>query len=405
MGLTHFTAVLLVTLLAAKFCVAQDTQSKSVTLDSFENTQGRFTLVASGKWQNPVLSTATSIAATLKANPLLQVDITVPADADANGWLQVKLAIHGEGMDRTESPTWLVDGALPATGIEKTTLSWDTSALSATLPANPAWFKIELVTQGDRARTLVASNLRARAVGSPATAPAAPAAPVTASDVPRSGPTPFPAKDRDWPGKGVIRTFGFMVGERNAFWVQRKNDQGAVVFAGDSLTGGWKSLAHDLPQLKVANRGLGGDVSRGVLWRFQEDVLDLNPKAVVICIGNNDLTAMGAPADMLSNLADTLAIAQKQRPGMPVILCSIPPSANPKAPVKAQDRKAMNEGIQKLATEHSNTYFCDLYTAVADADGSPKPEFFAEDKLHLSGAGHRKWAELLTPIFEQLKLE
>ena len=203
----------------------------------------------------------------------------------------------------------------------------------------------------------------------------------------------------------MIRKFGFMVGERNAFWAQRQKDHGAVVFVGDSLTGGWKSLARDFPKLKVANRGLGGDVSRGVLFRFMEDVLDLNPKAVVICIGNNDLTAMGRPADMLSNLADTLAMAEEARPGMPVVLCSIPSSANPKAPVKADDRKAMNEGIRKMASEHKNTRFCDLFAATANADGSPKPDYFAADKLHLSDAGHTKWAELLTPIFVELKLE
>ena len=100
-----------------------------------------------------------------------------------------------------------------------------------------------------------------------------------------------------------------------------------------------------------------------------------------------------------------LAMANAQRPGMPVVLCSIPTSANPKAPVKADDRKAMNEGIRKMASEHQNTYFCDLYAATANADGSPNPEFFASDKLHLSDAGHAKWAELLTPIFDRLKLQ
>src|SRR5690349_7275368 len=99
-----------------------------------------------------------------------------------------------------------------------------------------------------------------------------------------------------------------MVGERKAFWAKREKEQGAVTFVGDSLTGGWKNLAKDFPKLKVANRGVGGDVSRGVLFRVKEDVLDLNPKAVVIEIGNNDLTAMGSAADMLSNLTDILAI-------------------------------------------------------------------------------------------------
>ncbi|HEX3134601.1 MAG TPA: GDSL-type esterase/lipase family protein, partial [Planctomycetota bacterium] len=122
---------------------------------------------------------------------------------------------------------------------------------------------------------------------------------LTAAD----GPTPYPdAKDEAaWPGKGLIRCFFYMVGERKAFWGQRAKDQGAVVFTGDSLTGGWKELATSFPKLKVANRGVGGDTSRGILFRFQEDVVDLHPKAVVITAGANDLSAHGAPADTIVN--------------------------------------------------------------------------------------------------------
>lgn len=240
------------------------------------------------------------------------------------------------------------------------------------------------------------------------------AKPVTPSAAPKpatgdntSGPTLYPDAKNEaaWPGKGVIRSFGWMAGERKAFWKQRQKDEGAVVFVGDSLTGGWKNLAKDFPKLKVANRGIGGDVSRGALFRFKEDALDLNPKALVIEIGTNDLTASGSPADMLSNLADMVVMAEKERPSMPVVLCTIPPSANPKAPIKVNDRNAINEGIRKMASGHKHTHFCDLYAALANPDGSPKPEYFTDDKLHLSAAGHTKWAEVLTPIFEKLKLQ
>jgi lysophospholipase L1-like esterase len=217
------------------------------------------------------------------------------------------------------------------------------------------------------------------------------------------GPTPFPTHEKEWPGKGVIRTFPFMVGERKAIWNRREKDQGAIVFVGDSLTGGWTNLAEDFPNRKVCNCGVGGDVSRGALFRFKEDVLDRNPKAIVIEIGNNDLTASGLPADMLSNVADMLAIIDKEKPGTPVVLCSIPPSANPKAPVKASDRKAMNEGIAKIASERANTYFADLYAVLAKDDGSPKLEYYAADKLHMNDAGHKKWAELLEPIFAKVE--
>ena len=376
-------------------------------LNAFEKTGGRLTIAATGKWESPAISASPADAAKLKANPLLKVDITVPAEAEDAGWLNVKLAINAEGFARTESPRWLLDRHPGKSGINKETLTWDLSDIAAKLPDHPSWFKIELVTQGDRARTIYVSNLRAGNGATPANAaetktPAsAPAAAAGAGD----GPRLYPDNEQDWPGHGVIRKFDFMTGERKAFWAKREKDQGAVVFVGDSLTGGWKNLAQDLPKFKVANRGVGGDVSRGALFRLKEDVLDLHPKAVVIEIGNNDLTASGAPRDMLSNLADMVAMIEKEKPGTPVILCTIPPSANPKAPIKAEDRKAMNEGIRKMAGEHQTTHFCDLYAALANADGSPNLDYFVADKLHMSDTGHAKWAGLLTPIFEKLKLQ
>jgi lysophospholipase L1-like esterase len=396
-----------------------------------KNTDGSVTIATTGKWQSPLISASPADVAKLKANPVLKLDITVPPEAADTGWFMVKLAINGEGMERTESPKWLLEQKPGKAGLKNQTLTWNTSDVVSKLPDNPKWFKIELVTQGDQARKISVSNLRAETAAGSAkavtlklegaaaaqpketaepkvtTQPKATAEPKVNSEpkATTDGPVPYPSNDRDWPGKGVIRSFDFMVGERKAFWKNRQQDQGTIVFVGDSLTGGWKNLAKDFPKLKVANRGVGGDVSRGVLFRFKEDVLDLNPKAVVIEIGNNDLTASGSPADMLSNLADIVTMAKKKNPEMPVVLCTIPPSANPKAPVKAEARKAMNDGIRKIASEHKNTHFCDLYAALAEQDGSPHLNYYANDKLHMNDTGHTKWAELLTPIFVKLKLE
>jgi len=220
-----------------------------------------------------------------------------------------------------------------------------------------------------------------------------------------TGPTPYPTNNAAWPGKGVIRKFGWMDDNRKWFWTQREKDQGAVVFAGDSLTGGWKDLAKDFSGLKVANRGIGGDTSRGLLFRFQEDVLDLHPKAIVILIGINDLTARGKPADATSNIADMLTLVHKQSPSLPVILCTLPPTDNPKAPVMQADRLAVNAGITALAQEDRHIGFCDVYRAMANADGSPNLDFFGPDKLHFSTTGHVKVAELIKPVLKNLNVE
>ena len=143
-----------------------------------------------------------------------------------------------------------------------------------------------------------------------------------------------------------------------------------------------------------------------MLFRFQEDVVDLNPKAIVINVGSNDLTAMGKAADAAANIADMIALAEKKNPAVKIVLCTLPPSNNPKAPVKVPEKQALNAKILKLAEGKANVAVCDLYAAMANAEGTPaKPEDFAADQLHLAAPGYAKWVELLKPAFEKLKVQ
>jgi lysophospholipase L1-like esterase len=226
------------------------------------------------------------------------------------------------------------------------------------------------------------------------------AAPLRAAD----GPTPYPDAKNEaaWPGKGPIRVHGWMVDNRKYFWAQREKDQGAVVFVGDSLTGNWKALAKAFPNLKVANRGIGGDVSRGVLFRFSEDVLDLKPRALVLLIGTNDLSSHGNPADAEANIAAILAQAQEQNPALPIVLCQIPPRDSAVAPMKPGAFADLNARIAKLGAGKQNLIVLDLFNPLADSDGKPRAEFFAADHLHLAEPGYQKWAEVLRPALEKL---
>lgn len=225
----------------------------------------------------------------------------------------------------------------------------------------------------------------------------------------QDGPTPYPnAKDEAaWPGTGPIRTFNWMVDNRAFFWSQRAKAQDAVVFVGDSLVGNWKgpSMAAGFPGLKVANRGIGGDVTRGVLFRFKEDVLDLNPRAVVVCVGTNDLSAHSEPATVTANLSLLLDQARAHNPSMPVVLCTIPPRASPKAPLRDPDAVSdLNAGIRKLAEGRKNVVVFDLFAALATPEGSPDPEYFGSDLLHFSPAGYTRWASQLASVLNSLNL-
>lgn len=224
-----------------------------------------------------------------------------------------------------------------------------------------------------------------------------------------TGPTPYPDAKNEaaWPGKGPIRSFGWMVDNRNYFWTQREKAKGSVVLVGDSLTAGWKPyvLATAFPGLKIANRGVGGDTSRGVLFRFKEDVLDLQPRAVMLLVGGNDLSAHGDPKYAAENMATMLDMVQAHDPNLPVILAQGPPSASPEAPHKPGARADLNARIAKLAEGRKNVTLVDLFTPLATEEGKPVPEYFAKDLVHISPAGYQKWLTVLVPVFDKLGLK
>ena len=91
----------------------------------------------------------------------------------------------------------------------------------------------------------------------------------------------IPDTDAGVPGEGPLRRTDWFRGvwrNRRTSWLGRTEAQrGSVVFLGDSITQGWgDDFRGSFGQLKVANRGISGDTSRGLLLRLQEDVIALD---------------------------------------------------------------------------------------------------------------------------------
>jgi lysophospholipase L1-like esterase len=235
------------------------------------------------------------------------------------------------------------------------------------------------------------------------------AQPPTAPAVTKAVPVrfPLPATDDGLPGAGPLRRaewFQKLWNERRTqFAAQAARDQGALVFLGDSITQGWGALLNQFfLGVKVVNRGISGDTTRGVLLRLQEDVIALKPRGVVLLIGTNDLEEQATPETIAGNLQLILAALRAHNPAMPVVLCNVMPSADAKKRPAAQIKK-INQLYFAAIKDQPQVTVLDTWSLFADPKGDAKLDEFP-DLLHPNTAGYIKLTAALRPVLETLGL-
>ncbi len=215
----------------------------------------------------------------------------------------------------------------------------------------------------------------------------------------------IPDTDDGLPGDGPIRRYDWfrrLWNERRTRWASRaEQDRNAVVLLGDSITQGWgDDFSYWFPGMKVANRGISGDTTRGVLIRLEGDVLALDPKAVVLLIGTNDLEEKATPETIAANLKLILAALTKHNEQMPIVLCEVfPSSASKKRP--SDQIKKINHLYAEAVKGNPQITLVETWTLFADPNGDAIATEFP-DLLHPNQAGYAKWAAGLRPIFSTL---
>jgi lysophospholipase L1-like esterase len=217
----------------------------------------------------------------------------------------------------------------------------------------------------------------------------------------------LPDGDEGLPGVGPIRRYDWfqrLWQQRRSDWATRvEQDQGAVVFLGDSITQGWgDDMGGAFPGLKVANRGISGDTTRGMLLRLEQDVLSLRPRAVVLLMGTNDLEEEATPEQVAANFKTIVSRLKEHNPQMPIIVCLVfPSSAEKDRP--AADIRQVNRLYAEAVRGDDQVTVVDTWTLFANEQGDAKPEEFP-DLLHPNKAGYEKWASVLRPVFAKLGL-
>ena len=234
-----------------------------------------------------------------------------------------------------------------------------------------------------------------------ATAPAAQTTPAaSAAPAPQTSPSGHP-NNSYWVehDRQLIVDFGGLAHfkEADAMLGAPKPGEDRVVFMGDSITEGWK-LDQAFPGKPYVNRGISGQTTPQMLARFRQDVIDLQPKVVVILGGTNDIAGNTGPMTLEQtegNLASMADLASAN--GIRVVLCSVLPALDywwapglEPAPKIAQ----INAWLKNFAARKGYVYV-DYYSAMKDDHGG-LPATLSGDGVHPLPAGFA----VMTPLAE-----
>ena len=178
-------------------------------------------------------------------------------------------------------------------------------------------------------------------------------------------------------------------------------DPNRVVFMGNSITQGWSHFnASFFKNNPFVNRGIGGQTSPQMLVRFRTDVVNLNPKAVVIMAGTNDIagnTGLISIENTAENIFSMAEIAMANN--IAVYICSTLPAIDflwsPGLDPASKIVK-LNTILKNYCKENGLTYV-DYYAAMVDADGGLKvPDYTgANDLVHPNKQGYKVMEKII----------
>ena len=195
----------------------------------------------------------------------------------------------------------------------------------------------------------------------------------------------------DWPNLGRYRE-----ANRNL----PAAGENRVVFMGDSITELWDRDPGKFFATKgYIGRGIGGQTTPQMLVRFQQDVVELKPKVVVINAGTNDVAGNTGPStrEMIENNLKSMAQIAAAN-GIKVVLASVTPAYDypwKRGLEPAEKVVALNAWMKDYCSR-SGCVYADYFSAMTDEKHGMK-EGLARDGIHPTPEGYA----IMAPIAEK----
>ena len=189
--------------------------------------------------------------------------------------------------------------------------------------------------------------------------------------------------------------------------LKRIDESNRVVFMGNSITEGWSNFDKDFfINNPFVNRGISGQTTPQMLIRFRPDVVNLNPKAVVILAGINDIAGNTGPMSLENIAENIISMAEIAKANnIKVYICSTLPAIDflwSPGLEPAPKVIKLNTILKDYCTKNNITYV-DYYSSMVDDEGGLKvPEYTAaNDLVHPNLAGYKVMEKIILSELEK----
>lgn len=198
---------------------------------------------------------------------------------------------------------------------------------------------------------------------------------------------------QDWPDLNRFRK------QNDSLGVPAEGEQ-RVVFMGNSITEGWPNKDPEFfKNPNYVNRGIGGQTTPQMLLRFRSDVIDLQPKVVVILAGTNDIAGNTGPMtleEIRDNIISMSELAKSN--GIEVVISSVLPALDYvwRPGLEPNIKIPKLNSMLKNYAENNDLIYLDYFNAMAD-DKNGLPKELAEDGVHPTIEGYA----IMKPLVEK----
>ena len=174
---------------------------------------------------------------------------------------------------------------------------------------------------------------------------------------------------------------------------------GSVLFIGSSSIRKW-DLPKWFPDHQTINHGFGGSEISDSLHFFDRAVTSVKPSMIVLYAGDNDI-GKGKTAEIVHQDFRKFVklVHQKLPPQTTVAFVAIKPSIK-RWNLREEIIKA-NSLIAIACEADATLEYVDVWTPMLGDDGTPTPDLFVKDGLHLSDKGYQVWTDAVMKLMPQ----